>query len=107
MLAASDEERRLLTGAPNACSAIFGPDGQIIGEPIVDVEGIAYADIDLDACIPPKQFHDIIGHYNRADIFRLRVDRNPQSLLQVVEGSDEEHSSVPKFPAERLPDAAE
>jgi nitrilase len=107
MLATSDEERRLLTGTPNACSAIFGPDGQIMGQPVVDVEGIAYADIDLDACVPPKQFHDIIGHYNRADIFRLRVDRNPQSLLEAVEGGDGRQSNGAAFPAVRLPDAAE
>jgi predicted amidohydrolase len=107
MLATNDEERRFLTGTPNAYSAIFGPDGQIIGEPVVDVEGITYADIDLDACIPPKQFHDIIGHYNRADIFRLRVDRNPQSLLQPVEGRDEGQSGTVTFPVQPLPDAAE
>jgi hypothetical protein len=97
----------LLTGTPNAYSAIFGPNGQIIGEPVADVEGITYAEIDLDACIAPKQFHDIVGHYNRADIFRLRVDRTPQSLLQPVECRDEWPSGVATFPAEPLPDAAE
>ena len=107
MLATSDEERRLLTGKPNAYSAIFGPDGQIIGEPVVDVEGIAYADIDLEACVRPKQFHDITGHYNRADIFTLRINRNPQSLLQPVQPIGQEQSNALTLPQEPLPDAAE
>jgi len=85
-LATNDEERRLLTGTPNAYSAIFGPDGQIIGEPVVDVEGIAYADVDLEECVRPKQFHDITGHYNRPDIFTLGINRNPQSVLQLGQG---------------------
>lgn len=107
MLATTDEERRLLTGAPNAYSAIFGPDGQIIGEPVIDVEGITYADIDLEACVRPKQFHDIIGHYNRADIFTLRIDRNPRSLLQPVQPTGREPSDIVTFPAELLPSAGQ
>jgi nitrilase len=85
-LATNDEERRLLTGTPNAYSAIFGPDGQIIGEPVLDVEGITYADVDLEECVRPKQFHDITGHYNRPDIFTLGINRSPQSLLQLGQG---------------------
>jgi len=33
-----------------------------------DQEGIAYAEFDLHACIEPKQFHDVVGYYNRFDI---------------------------------------
>jgi nitrilase len=106
MLATNDEERRLLSGTPNAYSAIFGPDGQIIGEPLVDVEGITYADVDLEACVRPKQFHDITGHYNRADIFTLRINRNPQSLVWPVQLADQEQSNAPTFPEPPLPDAA-
>ena len=32
--------------------------------------------IDLAECIEPKQFHDVVGYYNRFDIFRLEVDRS-------------------------------
>lgn len=38
-------------------------------------EGIAYADIDLGACVEPKQFHDVVGGYQRYDIFSLKVNR--------------------------------
>ena len=49
----------------------------IIPEPLIDEEGIVYANIDLSRCIEPKQYHDILGHYNRFDIFKLEVDRTP------------------------------
>ena len=62
----------------SAFSGIIGPDGRAVGDPLVDDEGIVYADIDLGKCIQPKQMHDIIGHYNRFDIFDLRVNRTPQ-----------------------------
>jgi len=68
-----------LSGTPNAFSGIFGPDGRLMTEPLIDVEGIVYADIDLNRCIEPKQYHDIIGHYNRFDIFNLEVNRRPQT----------------------------
>ena len=69
-------EEKLLTGTPNAFSGIYGPDGRLVSEPIIDKEGIVYADIDLNRCIEPKQYHDILGHYNRFDIFTLEVNRH-------------------------------
>jgi hypothetical protein len=38
-------------------------------------EGIAYAEIDLNRSVEPKQFHDVVGYYNRFDIFDLSIDR--------------------------------
>lgn len=49
----------------------------MIGQPLIDEEGIVYADIDLSRCIQPRQMHDITGHYNRFDVFDLRVNRRP------------------------------
>jgi nitrilase len=71
----------LLGRKNSAWSGFIGPDGRVIGEPLIDVEGIVYADIDLNRCIQPKQMHDIIGHYNRFDVFDLRVNRRPQAPL--------------------------
>ncbi len=71
------QQEKMLTGTPNAFSGIYGPDGRLVGEPIIDREGIVYADIDLNRCIEPKQYHDILGHYNRFDIFTLEVNRTP------------------------------
>lgn len=73
-----DEVRKLLSRPRSALSGIFGPDGRPVTEPLVDDEGIVYADIDLNRCIQPKQMHDILGHYNRFDIFDLHVDNTPR-----------------------------
>jgi aliphatic nitrilase len=72
----------------SAFSGVFGPDGRLVSEPLIDVEGIVYADIDLNKCIQPKQMHDIIGHYNRFDIFQLHVNRTPQSRVVFTESSE-------------------
>lgn len=69
--------RELLTRRNSAFSGALGPDGRVIGQPLIDEEGIVYADIDLSRCIQPRQMHDITGHYNRFDVFDLRVNRRP------------------------------
>ncbi|MBB5953923.1 aliphatic nitrilase [Saccharothrix tamanrassetensis] len=65
----------------SALSGIFGPDGNPVTEPLIDADGIVYAEIDLARCIQPKQMHDIIGHYNRFDVFRLHHNTNPTTPL--------------------------
>lgn len=67
--------RAKLERKSSAFSGIIGPDGRVVGEPLIDEEGIVYAEIDLGRCIQPKQMHDIVGHYNRFDVFDLRVNR--------------------------------
>jgi predicted amidohydrolase len=83
-LATDDVIRKKLTGTPNAFSGVFGPDGRLVSEPLIDKEGIVYADVDLNLCIEPKQMHDIIGHYNRFDIFKLSVSRRALSPLDLT-----------------------
>jgi len=39
-------------------------------------EGILYADLDLDQCVEGKQYHDVVGGYQRLDVFELKVDRS-------------------------------
>ena len=76
----------------SAFSGVIGPDGRVIGEPLIDEEGIVYAEIDLSKCIQPRQMHDIVGHYNRFDIFDLRVNRR---TLQPAQYLDNAVSNVP------------
>lgn len=68
----------------SAFSGVIGPDGRVIGKPLIDDEGIVYADIDLSACIQPKQMHDIVGHYNRFDIFNFSVNKTKQSPMSII-----------------------
>jgi aliphatic nitrilase len=51
------------------------PTGAPIGDTLSDEEGIAYAQFDLNRCVEPKQFHDVVGYYNRFDVFSLNVNR--------------------------------
>jgi aliphatic nitrilase len=90
ILAGDDEQLRKQLARPrSALSGIFGPDGRPVGEPLVDAEGIVYGEIDLARCIQPKQMHDIIGHYNRFDIFQLQVDNTPRSPLSFTQPQEE------------------
>lgn len=66
---------RILDESPRGISMVTGPDGVPLGEPMQDSEGILYAELDLSSSVVPKQFHDIVGGYNRFDIFKLSVDR--------------------------------
>ena len=45
------------------------PTGTPLGDAICRDEGILYAKIDLARSVEPKQFHDVVGSYNRFDIF--------------------------------------
>lgn len=77
----TDAQRAMMSYRPNAISGVFGPDGALLGEALVDEEGIVYAELDLDRPIELKQFHDIVGHYNRFDVFSLTLNRTATSAL--------------------------
>lgn len=79
----------LLTRKNSAFSGIIGPNGAVVGEALIDDEGIVYADIDLEKCIQPKQMHDILGHYNRFDIFDLRVNTAPTRKITFIDNHEE------------------
>lgn len=91
--------RTMLQRRNSAFSGIFGPDGALVSDPLIDDEGIVYGEVDLRRCIQPKQMHDITGHYNRFDIFDLRVDTRPQRPVTLVDGPTaapaDEHPSEP------------
>ncbi|KAJ4989634.1 nitrilase [Stagonosporopsis vannaccii] len=62
-------------------------------------EGMLYADLDLGQCVEGKQYHDVVGGYQRHDIFRLTVNRERQVPIRFVdppalpvEGNSEEVS---------------
>lgn len=60
---------------PRGVSMFVDPTGAAVGDMLQAHEGIAYADFDLNRCIEPKQFHDVVGYYNRFDVFSLGVER--------------------------------
>jgi aliphatic nitrilase len=79
----------LLDRKSSAFSGFIGPNGAVIATPLIDEEGIMYAEIDLEKCIQPKQMHDILGHYNRFDIFDLRVNTAPTRNITFIDNHDE------------------
>ena len=57
------------TNWANGGTVIVDPTGTVVEGPLVDKEGIVYADIDATFVIKERQNLDISGHYSRFDIF--------------------------------------
>jgi nitrilase len=68
----------VVDGTSRAASFFVDPTGEQIGDALQDEEGILYAEIDLNRCVEPKQFHDVVGYYNRFDVFELSINRTRQ-----------------------------
>jgi aliphatic nitrilase len=85
------EPLRILEQSPGGISVVLDPTGTPMGAPLCRDEGILYADIDLARSVEPKQFHDVVGYYNRFDIFALSVNR---SALRPATFVDEVHPAV-------------
>lgn len=84
----------LLEGASKSISMILGPDGTPVSDVIRDQEGIVYGDIDLSRCVVPKQFQDVVGYYNRFDVFEFKVNRRALAPAQFQDGSFSESSAT-------------
>jgi len=93
------QAREQLARKHSAFSGVLGPDGRVLGQPLIDDEGIVYADIDLARCIQPRQMHDITGHYNRFDIFDLRVNRRPLRSARFDDDLALQPPAIPETPA--------
>ncbi len=65
-------------GSEVAGTTVFAPDGTVVASAPAGVETIVYADLDLDRIAEEQQALDVAGHYNRPDIFELRVDERPK-----------------------------
>ncbi|MFG1410124.1 MAG: carbon-nitrogen hydrolase family protein [Pseudomonadota bacterium] len=79
--------RQLLEEASKSVSMIIGPDGQPMGATLKDEEGIVYGDIDLERCVVPKQFQDVVGYYNRFDVFQLTVNRRALTPVEFTQAA--------------------
>lgn len=70
-------EQQLLSGG----SAIIAPDGRYLAGPAAVEETILFADLDTSLIAAEHQTFDSVGHYARPDIFKVSIDRTPQTYL--------------------------
>ncbi len=56
-------------------SAVAAPDGTWLVEPVVGVERLVVADLDLTMVARERQNFDPTGHYSRPDVFHVDIDR--------------------------------
>jgi nitrilase len=70
---------RVITESPKGVSMIVGPDGLPVAETALADDTILTETIDVADCVVPKQFHDVVGYYNRFDVFDLTVNRQNMS----------------------------
>jgi aliphatic nitrilase len=90
------ESLRILEQSPGGISVVFDPTGTPMGASLCRDEGILYAEIDLAQSVEPKQFHDVVGYYNRFDIFALSVNRSARRPATFVdELQDSAGSEIP------------
>lgn len=97
MLAKNDPEvARILDDSPKGISMVVGPSGAPITDVLSGDEEILYADVDLAECVEPKELHDVVGYYNRFDIFKLSVDRSANRPISFEEPGNEKagHASA-------------
>src|SRR5271156_2338219 len=89
--------KELLRATPAPVSMIVGPDGKLLADAVEGGEGMVVADIDIAESIELKMMHDIVGHYNRFDIFHLEVDpapNQPVSIKKVTRREEQESNGT-------------
>lgn len=93
--APSAEERAFLEKIKgHGCASIVGPTGKVLSEPLGKGEGIVYADVNLNDVLIPKLINDFAGHYNRPDVFSVRINDAAPAILSRSGTAD-----VPSAPA--------
>jgi len=79
---------RILENAPdiltNGGSCIAGPDGNWIVEPVIYKEGLIIETLDFNKVLEERQNFDPAGHYARPDVTRLSVNRERQSIIDLL-----------------------
>lgn len=88
-----------------AASFFVDPTGETVGDFLQDEEGIGYAEFDLQRCVEPKQFHDVVGYYNRFDVFDLTISRKRLTPARFVDFPETHDGSVPESADAEVEDA--
>lgn len=79
----------LMSSPGGGSSAIFGPDGRKMTEPVDSTtEKIIYADLPMDLIVATKLFADPTGHYSRPDLMSLNVCTQVKKLVYEEERAE-------------------
>lgn len=84
VLCGTDEDRRR-NRAGGGCSAIVGVNGEFLGGPLIDEEGIVYAEINLEDRIEASLTQDVLGHSSRFDVLSLNFNETKQAPIRYEE----------------------
>ncbi|RFN53952.1 aliphatic nitrilase [Fusarium flagelliforme] len=77
------------TGAPMQGFTVDSVTGEeAVQDFLQNEEGILYADLDIEDCIEGKQYHDVVGGYQRLDVFDLKVNRTRPTPVTFTEDLD-------------------
>jgi nitrilase len=73
-------------------TTIVAAGGKIVAGPLSGEEGILYAELDMDGLKQQKRMFDTAGHYARADVLRLVVDRRAKLPATYLRDGDDDNS---------------
>lgn len=72
-------EGREWVNTGNSC--IINPQGDFIAGPVEMQEDIIYADLDFNLIPAAKRMFDVAGHYARPDVFKFKVNQDPNPVI--------------------------
>ena len=98
MLELSAEDEKVIRN-PDFCggSLIVSPESRVVAGPLGPEEDILYGDLDLEVGIKMKLRHDFAGHYNRPDVFQLRVNADVPRIFEVESGGYQHQLALDDF----------
>lgn len=76
-------------------SAIVDPDGKLLAGPLLESEGILYAEVDPALWRGSRFQLDVAGHYGRPDVFDLRVDTRARPMVRTQAFGPASHEADP------------
>lgn len=92
--ARGDAEIEARIRSSRTISLILGPSGEVLAGPPSENEEILYATIDLGDEIIPKKAQDIVGTYNRFDVFQVTMDQARQVPLRITSRDEADREAV-------------